>query len=681
MDDLIPRGREWDFKDVDFLYSHNSMEYVKPQFERSETANSCRYLVVGAPGAVGKSAFAQHLANAKQAMVWNLASLRLGSNTFIGSIVKAVGAKALSDFLGSIESGETVLVFDALDEAELHSGWAGVESLLREVVEHTPNGRPCSVIFLARRDTAELIEMSLDEIMAGAPLVASGRIGFFDRSAAIEFVIAQIRRVRGSDLVSRQEVVLREKALEAISMGVGSPLRRDSGAQWADDDEERFFGYAPVLQTLAAAIAQIDNPQKVSFDNSPSEHSAIIAKIIETIIDREAQKFSGALDKRDIQDRAALNERNLYSSEDQLFRVLQYVTGNTVAACAPPSGLGSSDAVALEDMFRSFIPQHPFLDGRRFAGPAFRDYLIAWGLLNKSGRHEVEALVDGQQLLFTQILAGIYFLLGSGEANARDVELLYESASSGAPKGESGLYLFVNEADGTLAIEIVGGMTSAQAPMIFTSSVPEELSFRFRLNNAHVLLPGSRVRLGRSEMEFEISGSEVLAKQINVDAGLLRARSTDGRVSRLQAANAEWSPALRIEADKKALEVCWPQSKSFPWHEYSAEFSLEEVDLGAQELIHAVRRILTWFRKDRREDYGRYADLIRNIVVGQSATGNMALDFLLRVGAVYEKGNLYLLEPRVLKELGLSWSVNRGDAPSEAALEAAKKYLKDRNSA
>lgn len=153
MDNLIPIGRKWSFTPVEFIATPTDFKYVQPTYQIADEAliRRSRYLVIAAPGALGKSAFGLHLAQTKNAMLWDLAKLRLGSNTFIGSVLQAIGAANLADFLSSIDSGETTLVFDAFDEAELHSGWTGIQEFLKEIVSYTKNAKPASVVFLGKR--------------------------------------------------------------------------------------------------------------------------------------------------------------------------------------------------------------------------------------------------------------------------------------------------------------------------------------------------------------------------------------------------------------------------------------------------------------------------------------------------------------------------------------------------
>lgn len=293
MEHLIPQGQVWTFQSTTFLEDSEESPYIQPDYRvpDEQKVKSSPYLVISAPGAVGKSAFGHHLKKAKNAMLWNLAKLRLGSNTFIGSVLQAVGSAQLPAFLESIAAGETTLVFDALDEAEMHSGWAGVQDFLKEVIQYTPNARPASIIFLARRDTAEMLDLALAELVPAGQKYATAAIGFFSKDRAIEFVLSYIERAKGSAFVTQKKNVLREKASEAVSLSAGQGCSTLRGNGWDSVEQERFFGYAPVLQTIGKLLSESTNPYTLSFDGSGKGYAAIVSEILERILDREKEKL------------------------------------------------------------------------------------------------------------------------------------------------------------------------------------------------------------------------------------------------------------------------------------------------------------------------------------------------------------------------------------------------------
>lgn len=631
MDTYIPCGRAWKFDQTDFIIPAKDFTYVQPTYQLSthKPMQQCHYVIVSAPGAVGKSAFGLHLAQTKNAMLWDLAKLRLGSNTFIGSVLQAVGRKNLSDFLDSIASGATTLVFDAFDEAELHSGWSGVEEFLRDVIAHTGNGSAGSVIFLARRSTAEMLELALDEILPEGKRFTTAGIGFFSKAGATELVLAQIAKTKGPEYLQRNDMVLKEKAREAFSMPVAGEPGVANADDWHSPEHERFFGYAPVLQTIATLLADSENPFTLSFDQTRSGYAAIVADILERIQNREREKFHAAAVQRFASEKNA-DLSAVYSADDQHSRLLGHLNSDPSEAYAVQVSLDSKVSSQLEEMFRIFLPQHPFLSGNDFAGPAFRDFVLARGLTSDKRRFSAELWIEERQPLPTPILATLYHSTGGGAADASDIELLYESANAGSVSGQSSLLLFVSEDDpSNLSIEIASDEGNALGESLtFLAINPPELSFARRINNAQLVTSGI-VNLGRKDQSFDFADSEVSAHQIRFEAARVRVRAEESGSNRLESVEAIQCPAgMKLDVQSQnSLCVVAPNSKSFPWTSYSGGPLSARGSVDVKTTLHVMARVLGWFRKDRRKEYGRYRDLIVKHVVGSSPTARYALGF------------------------------------------------------
>ncbi|MBO3707759.1 MAG: hypothetical protein J5X21_15350 [Candidatus Accumulibacter sp.] len=678
--EIIPSGRNWQFNTVAFIEQRSSQEYIDPQYliENKNELRSSPYLIISAPGAVGKSAFGKYLSNTKNAMLWDLAKLRLGSNTFIGSIIEAVGPQQLTDFLDSIRKGHTTLVFDALDEAELHSGWSGVQSFIKDVITYTSEAIPASVVFLARRDTAELLEVALSELLSENRMFSTAKIGFFSKSAATKFILAQVKHHKGAEFLTKNQKIIERKAIEAISMSIFDEQPIASLDDWRSNEQERFFGYAPVLQTIARLISDSDNPYTLSFQQTGSRYSSIVSNILSIILNREQSKLIEAAKQRFAPDTVDSVRNAIYTGDDQQNRILSLMVGDTSAAYAIPATIQADVARTLSDMIRGFLPQHPFLNGNEFAGPAFRDYILANGLLSSDARLACEIWIDTNRPLFTPIFAGVYATRGVGEANSDDIEILYESANAGAVTSQSSLYLYVSADDASrISVEISSDESDPLGEhLVFRAPRTETIIFNRHLNNAHIVFDGT-LRLGNRDQEFEVTESEVIAKEIRLESNHIRVRSTKKNASHLEAESATWPAILRIETTSDdLLTVSWPHSTSFPWTHYSSESAVAKSVVDANTTLHVVARILGWFRKDRREEYGRYRDLIVKHVVGQSPTARHALGYLNSIGALYERGNLYFIDSDVLDKHEVSWQKIRSGTVSPTVILSVEQYLR-----
>lgn len=447
--------------------------------------------------------------------------------------------------------------------------------------------------------------------------------------------------------------------------------------EWHSPEHERFFGYAPVLQTIATLLADSVNPFTLSFDQTRSGYAAIVADILERIQNREKEKFHAAATQR-----LALEKNvdlsTVYSADDQQSRVLGYLNSDPSEAYAVPVSLDSKASSQLEEMLRSFLPQHPFLSGHDFAGPAFRDFVLARGLTSDDRRLSAELWIEDRVPLPTPILATLYHSTGGGAADASDIELLYESANSGSVSGQSSLLLFISEDDpSSLSIEIASNESNALGESLsFRAKNPPEISFARRISNAQIVTSGV-VSLGRKDQSFDLADSEISAFQLRFEATRVRIRAEESGSNRLESAEVIQSPAgMKLDVQSQnALCVVAPNSKSFPWTSYSEDSVPGAGVVDVKTTLHVMARVLGWFRKDRRKEYGRYKDLIVKHVVGSSPTARYALGFIQHIGALSESNNLYFVDTEKLDSLELSWQKIRNGTVSEAAKTAVERYL------
>lgn len=678
MQDFIQTGTKWTFNEVLFLERSHCEEYIAAQYHipNQELLNKSPYLIISATGAIGKSAFARHLVKTKNAMLWDLSKLRLGSNTFVGSLVEAVGPIRLSEILDSIKLGETTLVFDAVDEAELHSGWNGVTSFIKDIVQFTTSARNCSVIFISRRDTAELIELTLTECLKDQQPPATAQIGYFCKKSSIDFIFSEIKRYKGQEFLEKNKIVLKEKACEAISMSLdGGTTLSSNEVDWINKEQEKFFGYAPVLQTISRLLAETNNTYTLKFNQGTTNKASIVLDIIDKILKREQEKFLGAAKENSDFETSKIDLQEIYSPNDQINRLTGLLLNDNNIAFAAPPNIDTEQQQTFSGMVKAFLPQHPFLDGRDFAGPAFRDYLLAVALLS-SDRLGAEMLIEIQQPLFSPIFSEIYSKIGNGVGHASDIEIIYESANSSSRLHKPNLALFVNEDDqDNLIVEIYSdAQEEVQEDIKLSVKKPDVLFFYRRLINAKISIDGKLV-LGRHDMDFEISSSEIFANHIQINAGLLRIRNTENSQTIIKANIIQSSTNLRINSKSSQLVVDCPNSNTYPWTEFSSLSQDEEQSINAESMLHVVARILSWFRKDRRDEYGRYKDLIRKHAVGKSRAARHAIGYLNSIGALYERGNLYFINSNSLDENEISWTMIRSGNPSSKATNSIQRYL------
>ncbi len=288
------------------------------------------FIIVSAPGAVGKTALARHIAGEKNYFLWDLAGLKLGDNSFVGTIVQCFGAESLASILESLGDGSAGFVFDAFDEAEILSDWQRVENFLDELIEYSRDSpTPCFVL-LARSETAALVWFYLQDKGISCPLL---EIDYFLEPESKEFIGLQVGRLarerRLPELADRymQHRGPFNDAIDAIFGSIYDAFSIGSEVAWTNPVVRSFLGYAPVLQAIATNVSSYTNyldvrkavQDRVFTGNGPS----IASSIMQDLLRREQAKVVSALKGKGLSGAEGWEAWDeVYSPEEQLERIL-----------------------------------------------------------------------------------------------------------------------------------------------------------------------------------------------------------------------------------------------------------------------------------------------------------------------------------------------------------------------
>ena len=143
-------------------YVENKPFYISSSFSNVKTDSKIstlnpKFVLFSAPGATGKSSLAKYIANKYGAIYWNLAKIKLGTNSFAGSILSAVGASNYSSFISDLSSASIFLAIDAFDEAEIISGRKMLSAFISDINTSLDACKTPSVFLFARTETAQFI--------------------------------------------------------------------------------------------------------------------------------------------------------------------------------------------------------------------------------------------------------------------------------------------------------------------------------------------------------------------------------------------------------------------------------------------------------------------------------------------------------------------------------------------
>jgi hypothetical protein len=315
--------------------------------------NNSSILLVSAPGAVGKSTLARQIAFATGAVLIDLAKAApVGANTLSGGLVR-------SGLYNSWEAGTTAVLIDGLDEARLRVTQQAFEAFLSDVGEISI-GRPVPTVLFGRTGAAQDAWLVLEGKGLDVPVI---EIGYFDRDSSIDFAEATLQ---AGHPTSHHRTVQR-KAIELLV---------DRLRVQTESDGDRFSGYAPVLQAVAARVAQEGNPAALVAEIEKGEQLVTLKTIVSAILERERGKIST------LPFDAPKLAETLYSPEEQLDRLVARVYQSPPPYLPP---MGPRDAQTYSTALETWVAEHPFLDGASRTSSAVFDAVISTRALHKSG--------------------------------------------------------------------------------------------------------------------------------------------------------------------------------------------------------------------------------------------------------------------------------------------------------
>ncbi len=197
---------------------------------------------------------------------------------------------------------------------------------------------------------------------------------------------------------------------------------------------------------------------------------------------------------------------------------------------------------------------------------------------------------------------------------------------------------------------------------------PVNVVFNRRLRNAFLNVEGT-VTLGNATNGFEIADSQVNCRSLVVRSRVFIVRSSSqAQAVEITTETYEQIPPM-IELQTRGpgrLAVSWPGARLYPWTRFVAEATDDTRRRTGQDSFLALRRILGWFRRDKKEDLARYRDLIRNVVVGENVLRQFMLKFLIERGTIFPDGPLYKLNISRLTAAGLNYSDLRQGRETES---------------
>lgn len=634
----------------------NEPFYIGTQFNQIHSNLNPRFILVSAPGATGKSAFGKYIAYLRNALYWNLAEINIGDGTFQGTLYKALGVSKISGYAQDLQNGNASLVIDAFDEAEIISGRKSVEIFLSEANEFLDGATSPSVVLLSRTETAQ--NMSVFFKNNKIPYIHY-EIGYFAETQAREFVL--------KTAANRKSITPAVKACVDQYFNQVQTLVHDK------EIVSRFLGYAPVLEAIATHITEISNTARLLSElREEANEVSLIQKIMDNLLEREHQKFTAAFRSRIAGHEDKVSDWNaIYSKDEQLVRILNYILLDDINfSDYPVDAIPSFYTDEYNETIALFLPQHPFIQNAfkekrdcskiDFAGPAFRDYSLAYLILKEEFEVSAELYYQSETSdahFPSQIFWNHYIDLNSGHIKSKHFLYLMEAYKSKTSIGCQ-TYLDINQdEDETIATFRIEKAKETIDCISLDVEVDNNV-FRFgNLINTSIQIDGTII-LGQND-NVHITDSTIFCNRLVIDANSIHIDSYAPCITTIcskQAVSAPRATPLNVVVNAaNEIQVDIPNIFEFPKLSRFKRSIITEENLDIYSFVHGLRRIFSSFRTHKKDMPARDAEKIDFVVVAGSPLKQDILEFLKQKQIIFKSAHLYKVDINQMSASGINW--------------------------
>lgn len=673
--------------------------YIVPTLKDNVQEKDSKLILFSAPGATGKSALARYISRKKNALLWDLSQYPIANHSYSGMLVEALGAKGFSSFTEGLINGNAVLVVDALDEAEMISGRAAIETLLTDLRNAVSVALCPNVVLCARTETAHFIRHFYAQEEHKLE-ISQYEISFFEDTAAVDFVKTKIAQNRSKAGDNRPVTPATVECIKSLFEEIRRLLDHNN------DTIKSFIGYAPVLEALAVYCDEDSNTmqlvQKIQRSNCSAE---IFQKIMDHILVREKGKVVNGFKERCSKDYPEFEDwDSVYSEQEQLIRIINYVLFEDVFFDAfSNDNLPKELIPEYRECVISFIKDHPFVhmfDRTNkpvidFTGPAFRDYVLArlmTELRTSDDCDEYAQSYFGEHCEHARFPSQLYFDLyvyySKQSMRMNHFKYLYDAFKS-KERTKFASSVSIEQVDTETCVVFRQETSEKNHDLheveffVVDSNSPIEI---IQLNNGYIDVTAD-VILGSAKKDVIISNSTIKCKKLLIQSEnvMLTADSEDGMLiacsggvdtSRCPTAKFD----IRVD-EASSLRISSPDVNDwYKLRKYNYVLD-DESDLDATKFEHAVRAILKYFRKDRKDAPGKHKEYIDFVIVGKSPLKKGILEFFISKGIMFQDSKdprQYKLNNQVLESFGVNWGMlsTNHSGPMQELFVAYKAWLK-----
>lgn len=593
-------------------------------------------ILVSAPGAVGKSTLARQIASVTGATYIDLAEAEpVGGYTLSGGLLK-------SNIYNDWQGGAAAVLIDGLDEARLKVTQEGFEAFLSDICD-VCSSRSIPTVLFGRTGAIQDVWLYLEDKL---PVVVL-EIGFYEPEVALNFAVKRLEALAPS----HQHI---DTCRDALSILLNR-LRSDTVG-----DGNRFAGYAPVLEAVARRVAEETNVKGLISQINKGDQPVTLQTVVDAILEREHQKLASVpLEDNDL-------SKKLYNKEEQLNRLVAHVFNLTPPGLPPMS---TKDTQAYSNVLKTWVPEHPFLDGGRKAAAAVFEAVVISAALTNS-----DACAKALKKELTKGAAANPFLsefyLSSIKGNlipAEQIGIVYASLRARLSLGDTASLLIegvddVDELEGLRANVEISISRAGDDQTKTTRLETQQIGVFYlggQVEDVEIIAPKGTVEIGGSREAVMITPVSIQCKKIQFSTERLIIEKGAGGVEGSVFLEAESTDAtsiidVPILNGNASLAVIWPESRAFPWTNFAATPTPSQ-DPRTDEALRRFRKFVISFRSHSKGSLKRLAAKIEHERMTKG-TGQAVLDYMISKG-ILTRGAMYTLIPDKLSaETGASYT-------------------------
>lgn len=640
-------------------------------------------ILVSAVGATGKTALAEQLSRDAGLPLFDLAKHKpVGDNTMTGLLTSAFEVRRIGAVFEGLASGAFGIIIDGVDEGRSKTNEKAFEAFLDDVA------RLCN----AEAGTV-FVMLGRTQILDDCWVYLSGKGVSTALITISPFTLEEARNyidtfTPGAGSSGSLYCAARDAILEKLGKAFAGAAGKDTSGFLS------FIGYPPVLDAIVTLLDEERNYHKLLGDLGTPEAQnveiSLLSRIAQYILRRERdEKVIPNILQPLLEDAPdALKKRALagaFSPEEQCVRVVAHCLDRSVA-------LSSLGEPVLDEQYEAqlatFLPDHPFVAGRKFRNAVFE--ALALATLMTSTNNEYLRLAADYSSSHKHSYYLVY-MLDVAAANSRiAIEVLgslftaameFRSVQSQMELRVSGLDWDPEdssagaESEIEIEIEIFRGAEKGESQtFVFRAGVMPDSRLRFgsMLGGAFVSVPCVVELGGTQEIEL-IAPVEITARAVTLDARALILRTTahskDGQPEVIISSSRLDVPLESIVTNGVPLTFSIPSTEGvvYPVVQYSERVPHLPADPLLRQKYLRFRRILMEFRSHSKGALARYRYKIESERVLKGDVGRTVLSRLVQDDVLTLQGSMYYMEPEKLSaHVGVTWQDLRKGKMSDA---------------